>query len=1042
MNRPLIRITPRPSGTLPSWKSVKWSLVAIVLIAFAAAARLVQIEIETSWLQARFLSALTRGIGYEPGDGVSHRIRFPERGPYDLRLGYALLPSFEQRLLSRGFAVASQARASERMLALADDGLFLPYGEKDQAGLSIVDTANAPLFDAVYPHHVYRDFAAIPPVIVQSLLFIEDRYLLDPDQPSRNPAIDWGRFSRALADQATRVVNRHHAAAGGSTLATQIEKFRHSPDGRTATPPEKLRQIASASVRAYLNGAQTMPARRAIVVHYLNAVPLAARPHIGEVTGLGDGLAAWYGRDFDEVNRLLAAPFTPGNAGAQGVAFRQTLSLMIAQRAPSYFLNRGYPALQRLTDSYLRLLASNDVIAPPLRDAALAARIERSGAPAQPPAPSFVTRKAVTSARAYLLGALGVDNVYQLDRLDLRATDTLDNAAQQAVAAALARASTRDGARAAGLYGFEMLRPGDDPSKILYSFTLYERHGGANLLRVQTDSVDQPFDINQGARLNLGSTAKLRTLVTYLQIVAELHTRYAAMSDTELAQIKPDPSDALTRWALDYLMHAPDRSLQPMLDAAVERKYSANPGETFYTGGGAQSFTNFAKWENHSVLSVRAAFRNSVNLVFVRLMRDIVRYETIRANGPPSQWLDDPAERRRYLLRFVDDESRVYVKRFYTKYAGRSGDGALAAMLDNVRKSPPRVATVLRSVAPDAPREWFDAQMRAALRHTPAAQTLSDDALAKLYAKYAADRFNLNDRGYISGVHPLALWTLAYLRAHPNAALDDVQNASRDARLSAYTWLFKTRYHAPQDRRIRRIVELRAYDAIGASWRALGYPFEHLTPSYAAAIGASGDQPAALAKLVGIIANGGMKVPDERIASLDFARGTPYETRFVHTAGTPQPLLSPEIANEARALLREVVQQGTGRRLAQGLTFADGRTLDVYGKTGTGDQRYNVYARGARLIESRKVNRSATFAFALGERFFGVLTAYAHEPYAARYDFTSAMAVQLLKSLAPALQPLVAQPAQPPARQTNALLPAALPADHPAPRAPASYVIR
>ncbi|MDC6132938.1 hypothetical protein PPH41_34935, partial [Burkholderia gladioli] len=28
------------------------------------------------------------------------------------------------------------------------------------------------------------------------------------------------------------------------TLATQIEKFRHSPDGRTATPPEKLRQIA------------------------------------------------------------------------------------------------------------------------------------------------------------------------------------------------------------------------------------------------------------------------------------------------------------------------------------------------------------------------------------------------------------------------------------------------------------------------------------------------------------------------------------------------------------------------------------------------------------------------------------------------------------------------------------------------------------------------------------------------------------------------------------------------------------------------------
>ncbi|MET5012771.1 hypothetical protein AAHH80_37045, partial [Burkholderia pseudomallei] len=81
------------------------------------------------------------------------------------------------------------------------------------------------------------------------------------------------------------------------------------------------------------------------------------------------------------------------------------------------------------------------------------------------------------------LGALGIDNVYQLDRLDLRATATLNNGVQQAVAAGHARAATRDGAREAGLYGFEMLRSGDEPSKIQYSFTLYERRDGANLLR-------------------------------------------------------------------------------------------------------------------------------------------------------------------------------------------------------------------------------------------------------------------------------------------------------------------------------------------------------------------------------------------------------------------------------------------------------------------------------------------------------------------------------------------------------------------------------
>ncbi|KAF1050814.1 MAG: hypothetical protein GAK41_01481 [Burkholderia gladioli] len=112
-------------------------------------------------------------------------------------------------------------------------------------------------------------------------------------------------------------------------------------------------------------------------------------------------------------------------------------------------------------------------------------------------------------------------------------------------------------------------------------------------------------------------------------------------------------------------------------------------------------------------------------------------------------------------------------------------------------------------------------------------------------------------------------------------------------------------------------------------------------------------------------------------------------------------------------MLRDVVENGTAKRLAQGLAFPDGKTLDVYGKTGTGDQRFNVYAPGARLIESRKVNRSATFVFGIGDRFFGVLTANPHEPYAARYEYTSALAVQLLKSLAlaPALQPLVDTPA-------------------------------
>lgn len=1010
MNRPLVRLPFRATGMAPVRKWFKWVLAAAFLFALALAVRFCQIEIQTSRLQAHYLSELTRDVGFSVAEGPSHSIRFPQtdQGPYDSRLGYALLPSIQQRLLQRGFEISAQARDSDRMLWLSDNGLFLPYAEKDQAGLQLVDGTGAPLFAAQFPGHVYDDFDAIPPVVVNSLLFIEDRYLLDPDQPNRNPAIDWGRFSRALVDQGARVFNHHQSTPGGSTLATQIEKFRHSAGGRTATPPEKLRQIASASVRAYLGGPQTLPARRQIVVHYLNSVPLAAQPGIGEINGIGDGLAAWYGRDFNDVNRILKAPSTEANLPEQGVAFRQVLSLMIAQRAPSYFLHHGYDQLEQLTDSYLRLLASGGVVSMPLRDAALSARVELHRAPhSTPNADSFVSRKAVTSMRSHLLAALGVPSFYELDRLDLQATGTLNNAVQQAVSERLAAAGTRDGAKAAGLVGFEMLRPADDPSRITYSFTLFERTGGANLVRVQTDSVNQPFDINSGARLNLGSTAKLRTVVTYLQIVSDLHTRYAPLSNAELKAVKPDPNDQLTRWALDYLTHTSDRSLQPMLDAAVERKYSANPGETFYTGGGAQTFNNFESDDNSRILTVHRAFQHSVNLVFVRLMRDIVHYEMVQTTGPSSQWLDDPAIRKQYLTQFADQESRVYLGRFYTKYHDKNPDQALALLLLGVRKSPPKVATVLRSVAPDESNAWFNAKMREALKNTPAASVLDDEDLANLYAKYAVDRFNLNDRGYIASVHPLELWTLNYLRQHPDATLNQVQSASRDVRLSTYSWLFKTRYHATQDRRIKRMVELRAYEAIGKSWQALGYPFSNLTPSYAAAIGASGDRPAALAQLIGVIASDGNKLPTESLTQIDFAKDTPYETHFQRAAVAPQPQVSPEIAGVVRVLLRDVVLGGTAKRLAQGMTFPNGQTLEVYGKTGTGDQRFNVFAKGARLIESRKVNRSATFVFVMGDRFYGTLTAYVHEPYAAHYEFTSALSVQLLKSLAPVLQPLL-----------------------------------
>jgi membrane peptidoglycan carboxypeptidase len=87
------------------------------------------------------------------------------------------------------------------------------------------------------------------------------------------------------------------------TLATQIKKFRHSPEGRTQSISEKFRQMVSASFRAHLDGPDTRRARERILVDY--TVPLSARVGSGEVNGIGDALWVWYGEDFGEANRLM-----------------------------------------------------------------------------------------------------------------------------------------------------------------------------------------------------------------------------------------------------------------------------------------------------------------------------------------------------------------------------------------------------------------------------------------------------------------------------------------------------------------------------------------------------------------------------------------------------------------------------------------------------------------------------------------------------------------------------------------------------------------
>ena len=206
-----------------------------------------------------------------------------------------------------------------------------------------------------------------------------------------------------------------------------------------------------------------------------------------------------------------------------------------------------------LTDEYLGTLANAGIISPGLRDAARASVPQFRTTPPPLPQILFVKNKGTDWLQAELLSLLHVPTLWSLDRFDLTAYSSIDEAAQQRVTDVLTRLGDPAYDQSLGLVGKLMLSRGNKPALINWSFVLYERGADANYVRIHADSLNKPFDINSGAKLQLGSTAKLRTLITYLNIMVSLHRYLATLPAPELRQISVCAPDKLTRWAAGYL---------------------------------------------------------------------------------------------------------------------------------------------------------------------------------------------------------------------------------------------------------------------------------------------------------------------------------------------------------------------------------------------------------------------------------------------------------------------------------------------------------
>lgn len=962
-------------------------------------------EATTSALQSQLLAAINSRLSWRvaPSPDAAQVVAFPRHGPLDERLGYTRIPQFRNMLERVGFHVVEAARSSGALVTLTRLGITPPYREPDATGFVIEGVDGRKLFAAPSEPYRFTTYDDIPPLVVHSLSFIEDRRVDDLSAPRRNPAVDWIRFGKAVLVHGGRTFGLPLRNEGGSTLAVQLEKYRHSEEGQTSSGVAKLQQIFAASLRAYQNGPDTREARRRIVLEYLNTMPLAAAPGYGEIHGLKDGLRIWFDVDPQKVCAELQGA-TPGRATRKGSdddrawAFKHVLALLCAVRAPSGFLIQDHDALEHRTNGYAALLAREGVIDTLFARKVIATSLGFAPAP-KPPVRFAVApeRKAPNMVRTEVLRMLGTRDFYELDRLHLYVESTLNVGLQDAVTAMFDSLASPAYVSAHGLLAPRLLETGD-PSRVLYSLLLYESTPDGNLVRVHADNLEGALDLNRGVKVELGSTAKLRTLAHYMDIMTSLYAELAPLTPDSLAQRVVDAPDKLTQWATTTIAAHPDMQLEEFLDQSLERKYSANPGEWFFTGGGMHVFHNFDPLDNARILTIRQATIHSTNLVFIRLMRDIVRYHEARLPYDARAVLADPdlPLRRSMLAEVADQEARAVVGVAYRDFKDQDEDRIVRRIL-GPEPTLRRLSTLYfawhRNASADSLARWL-----AARTGEPA---VAADVAPLMKRAYGKPRLTLADYGYLLDTHPLRLWTAGRIAADPHVSREDLMTASEPARTTVSAWLLDTHHRGAQDRRLRTRIERDAFARIAPAWRRLGFPFETLVPSYATAIGSSADRPTALADLMGIIVNDGQYRPARCLERLRFASETPYYTALAAAPESAQRVMTAEAAHVLRGVLAQVVEEGTAQRI-RGAFAEHGDTLTIGGKTGSGDNRY--LTRSGHPSSMSRVSRTAAFTFYLGDHYFGVLTASVQGPRALQYGFTSSLPLSVLRLLAPAIE--------------------------------------
>ena len=308
-------------ATRARWRRVLRRQTVVIVVVLVAAA--VAVEIATSRRQALYFTSVARGLAYHMSPGRATASTSQER---PLRPAARLCPAprVHRDARARRLPRPWSRHAGRRSSSLGGSrARFSRSIRKDAGGAHILDRRGRASMPRCYPPSAYKSFDRDPARGGRLAALHREPRAPRPDATHLNPAVEWDRFA---AGGAQRSAGSRSAGTptrpGGSTLATQLEKLRHSPEGRTVGAARE----AEADVHGGGARVPRRPREPALAprgggrLHQLRCRSRRCRG-AARSRACGDGLEAWFGPDFDAVNRLLLDARTP-SPPRRGLAYR------------------------------------------------------------------------------------------------------------------------------------------------------------------------------------------------------------------------------------------------------------------------------------------------------------------------------------------------------------------------------------------------------------------------------------------------------------------------------------------------------------------------------------------------------------------------------------------------------------------------------------------------------------------------------------------------------------------------------------------------